>query len=246
MLDISRTYLDHVVEILQNVATDQKSGFIAVRIAVATALASDHLIYIAGSGHSHLVAAEAFFRAGGIAAVQPIFDPSLMLHVSASNSSLAEREPGIAARVLSRYDIGPGDIVFVVSNSGRNAFPIEVATIAKEKGATTIAITSMEHTRAVTSRHASGKRLFEIADIVLDNGALYGDACLEIGPDRLAMGPVSTISGAFIINAVIAEAVAILADQGTPVDVYQSSNGKGGEAAVDVIVDRWKTRIKGL
>lgn len=102
------------------------------------------------------------------------------------------------------------------------------------------------HTNSVSSRHPSGKLLFEVADIVIDNGAQYGDVCLEVGPGKLAMGPTSTISGCFIINTVMAQAVDILAYQGIPVDVYQSSNGEGGEAAVDAIVEHWKPRIKGL
>ena len=192
------------------------------------------------------VRAEAFFRAGGFAAVQPIFDPPLMLHVSASNSSLVERQSGSAARAFANYSIKSEDVVFIVSNSGRNSFPVEAAAIAKGFGATTVAITSINHTKAVSSRHSSGKRLFEVADIVIDNGARYGDACLDIGSTRVAMGPTSTISGCFIINAVIAQAVDILASQSITVDVYQSSNGEGGEAAVDAIVERWRPRIKGL
>lgn len=246
MSSITRAYLDNVIEILTNIVTRQASALAAARDEVVSALQSDRLIYVVGSGHSHLIAAEAFFRAGGIAAVQPIFDPSLMLHVSASSSSVHERESGCAARVLADYPIEHGDVVFIVSNSGRNAFPVEVAAIANERGATTIAITSIQHTHGVSSRHASGKRLFEMTDIVIDNGAQYGDACLKIGSAAWAMGPTSTISGSFIINAVIAEAVEILSDQGVHVDVYQSSNGEGGEAAVDAIVERWKPRIKGL
>lgn len=246
MASIVREYFDQVSDILERISNDQTESLDAAANAVADALKSGGLVYVAGSGHSHLIAAEAFFRAGGLAAVQPIFDPSLMLHVSASRSSLVERQTGSAARALSNYDIKSVDVVFIVSNSGRNAFPVEAATIVKEIGATTIAITSTRHTKAVSSRHPSGKRLFELADIVIDNGARYGDACLDIGPTGVAMGPTSTISGCFIINAVIAQAVDILASQSVPVDVYQSSNGEGGEEAVDAIVERWRPRIKGL
>lgn len=246
MPSIPRAYFSQVIDILDEISKKQTDALDAAANSVVAALKDDKLVYVVGSGHSHLIAAEAFFRAGGIAAVQPIFDPSLMLHISASNSSLIERESGSAARSLSHYDIESGDVVFIVSNSGRNSFPIEVAAIAKESGATTIAITSINHTSAVSSRHSSGKRLFEVADIVIDNGAQYGDACLQIGPGKLGMGPTSTISGCFIINAVMAQAVDILAHEGIPVDVYQSSNGEGGEAAVDAIVERWKPRIRGL
>ncbi len=246
MASISRTYLSHLTDILNGIVDKDRAALECARDHVATALKSDRLVYVAGSGHSHLIAAEAFFRAGGIAAVQPIFDPSLMLHVNASRSSLIERESGHAARVLAGYGIDHGDVVFIVSNSGRNAFPIEAAMIAKQRGAKTVAVTSIEHSKSVSSRHSSGKRLFEVTDIVIDNGAPYGDACLEIGPANVAMGPTSTISGSFIINAVIAEAVDSLARQGIAVDVYPSSNGEDAGAAVDAIVERWKPRIKGL
>ena len=239
-------YRDRVVGILDHIIDSQTESFTKVRDAVAGALAADRLIYVAGSGHSHLIAEEAFFRAGGIAAAQAILDEDLMLHVSASRSSQLERQTGLAEQVLSNYPVTAGDVVFVVSNSGRNAYPIEMAQSAKARGATTVALTSLKHTRGVTSRHPSGKRLFEVCDLVLDNGADYGDASVEVGKDGMRMGPVSTISGVFLINAVIAEAVDLLAERGVAVDLYQSANGQGGEAAADAMVRRWQPRLKGL
>jgi uncharacterized phosphosugar-binding protein len=246
MGEVRRRYRDQVVDILDRTIASQAHAFDAARNAVATALAADRLIYVAGSGHSHLIAEEAFYRAGGIAAAQAILDPDLMLHVSASRSSQIERETGRAERVLGDYGIMRGDVVFVASNSGRNAYPIEMALAAKARGATTVALTSLRHTLSVTSRHPSGKRLFEVSDIVLDNGAEYGDASLHVGHHGLCMGPTSTIIGVFIINAVLAEAVDYLADHDVVVDVYQSANVQGAEAAADEIIRRWKPRIKGL
>jgi uncharacterized phosphosugar-binding protein len=243
---ITRRYRDRIVAILDRIVAEQEDAFDAARDAVVTALMADRLIYVTGSGHSHLIAAEAFFRTGGIAAVQPILDPPLMLHVSASRSSVFEREVGRADTIISAYDIGVNDVVFIASNSGRNAYPIEMAVAAKARGATTIALTSLRHSQHVPSRHPSGKRLFDLADIVLDNGAAYGDASLHVGRDGVMMGPTSTLSGVFLINAVIAEAVELLTERGVAVDVYQSSNGQAGEAAVDAIVQRWMPRIKGL
>src|SRR6185437_11028930 len=224
----------------------QAVAFDAARDAVAVALAADRVVYVAGSGHSHLIAEEAFYRAGGIAAAQAILDPDLMLHVSASRSTELEREAGRAERVLADYRLMYGDVVFVASNSGRNAYPIEMALAAKARGATIIALTSLQHTRRVTSRHSSGKRLFEVSDIVLDNGAEYGDANLPVGRHGLCMGPTSTIIGVFIINAVLAEAVDHLSKHEVAVDVYQSANKEGAEAAADEIIRRWRPRIKGL
>jgi uncharacterized phosphosugar-binding protein len=246
MVEFRRRYRDRIVDILDRTVASQTDALDAARDAAVAALAADRLIHVAGSGHSHLIAEEAFYRAGGIAAAQAILDPDLMLHVSASRSTQFERETGRAERVLAEYGVMRGDVVFVASNSGRNAYPIEMALAAKARGATTVALTSILHTMKVTSRHPSGKRLFEVSDIVLDNGARYGDANLPVGRHGLCMGPTSTIIGVFIINTVLAEAVDHLADRGVTVDIYQSANAQGTKAATDAIIRRWKPRIKGL
>ncbi len=243
---LRRRYRDQIVGILDDLLDTQADALDAARDAVVAALASDRLIYVAGSGHSHLLAEEAFYRAGGIAAAQAILDPDLMLHLGASRSTLIEREPGRAETVLANYPIGPGDVVFVASNSGRNAYPIELALGAKARGATTIALTSLTHATSTTSRHDSGKRLFEVTDIVIDNGGAYGDAGLPVGDGAVSMGPTSTIIGAFVLNAIFAEAVDRLAAMGIKADVYQSANKQGAEAEAEAIIDRWQGRIRGL
>ncbi len=243
---LRRRYRDQIVEILDRVLSEQSLAFEAVRDAIAAALAADRLVYVAGSGHSHLLAEEVFYRAGGIAAAQAILDPDLMLHTGAHRSTQLEREEGRAARVLLQYPIAPGDVVIVCSNSGRNAYPIELALAAKARGATTVALTSLRHARSTTSRHHSGKRLFEVTDLVLDNGGEYGDAALPVGAGDVRMGPTSTIAGVFILNALLAEAVDALRGRGVAVDVYQSANMQGGEAAAEAMLRRWQPRIRGL
>lgn len=244
-MTVRQRYRDTVVGILDRVLSGQPASFDAARDAVANALACDRLIYVAGSGHSHLLAEEVFYRAGGIAAAQAILDPDLMLHLGAERSTLLEREEGRAERVLADYPVGPGDVVFIASNSGRNAYPIEMALACKARGATTVAITSLRHAAAITSRHGSGRLLYQVTDLVLDNGGEYGDAALVVGSDR-RMGPTSTLVGVFILNAVLAEAVDQLAARGIDVDVYQSANMQGAEAAAEEMIRRWQTRIRGL
>jgi uncharacterized phosphosugar-binding protein len=239
-------YRDRIVDILDQILEEQAAAIDAVRDVIADALAGDHLVYVAGSGHSHLLAEEVFYRAGGIAAAQAILDPELMLHTGAHRSTLLEREEGRAARVLVQYPITDGDVVIVCSNSGRNAYPIELALAAKARGATTVALTSLRHARSTTSRHHSGKRLFEVTDYVLDNAGEYGDASLPVGNGNVQMGPTSTIAGVFILNAILAEAVAMLHERGVAVDVYQSANVQGGEAAAEAMLRRWQPRIRGL
>lgn len=239
-------YRDQLVAILDRILSEQSEALDAAGDAVAAALASDHLVFVAGSGHSHLIAEEVFYRAGGIAAAQAILDPDLMLHTGAYRSTLIEREEGRADKVLADYDVGPGDVVFIASNSGRNAYPIEMALACKARGATTIALTSLRHATATTSRHHTGKLLYQLADIVLDNGGEYGDAALAVGEDGIRMGPTSTMAGVFVLNTVLAEAVDRLLRRGVAVDVYQSANMQGAEASAEEMIRRWQTRIRGL
>lgn len=240
-----RTYRDRIVAIMDDILATQGDALDAARDAVAGALRQDRLIHVAGSGHSHLLALEVFYRAGGIAAAQAILDEDLMLHKGAERSTMIERESGHAAEVLTRYKVSPGDVVFVASNSGRNAYPIELAMLAKNAGATVIAITSMSHAQAVTSRHLSGKRLFELADLVLDNGGVPGDGSLDIPGLAGRMGPTSTIIGVYLLNTILAEAVALLTSEGLHVDVYQSANTDQGDSSAAMIA-RWRGRIHGL
>jgi uncharacterized phosphosugar-binding protein len=241
-----QTYRDKVVDVLDKLVVEQRGALETAQAWVAETLRSDGLVYVTGSGHSHLIAAEVFYRAGGIAPLQAIFDPPLMLHEGAQRSTQLERTEGYAARVLSGYPLGPKDILFIVSNSGRNAFPVEAALHAKSRGTRTVAITSMDHAGKVASRHSSGRSLHDVANLVIDNEVAQGDASLEIAGTDLRMGPVSTIAGAFIMNVVMAGAVEQLATQGVAVDVYRSANLDNADTGAGAIVERWRGRIKGL
>ena len=242
---LTEEYCDSIIAMLKALVSSQRSKLEMAQSWIADVLAQGGLVYVTGSGHSHMIAEEVFFRAGGAAPVQAILDPALMLHQGAQRSTALERLEGYAQVVLQDYPIGPKDIVLIASNSGRNAFPIEAALFAREKGAKTIAITSSDYAAHVTSRHKSGRMLHEVADLVIDNQAPYGDACLAIPNSDKRMGSTSTITGAFIVNALMAEAVANLARRGIDVDVYRSANAGGG-GDTEEMVKRWRSRIRGL
>jgi uncharacterized phosphosugar-binding protein len=244
-MTLTDEYCDSITAMLKQLVCSEREKLEVAQSWIAEVLAQDGLVYVTGSGHSHMIAEEVFFRAGGAAPVQAILDPALMLHQGAHRSTVLERLEGYAQVVLQDYPIGPKDIVLIASNSGRNAFPIEAALFAREKGAKTIAITSSDHAAHVTSRHKSGRMLHEVTDLVIDNHAPYGDACLAIPNSGNRMGSTSTISGAFIVNVVMAEAVANLARRGIDVDIYRSANAGGGTDAED-LVKRWRARIRGL
>ena len=246
MTGLRQTYRDRIGAIMDRLLADEGAAMDAARDAIAATLARGGILHVAGSGHSHMLAEEVFYRAGGIAAAQAILDEDLMLHRGAERSTRLERETGHAARVLERYAVAPGDTVVVASNSGRNAYPVELAALAREAGATVIAITSLTHAQAVESRHPSGKRLFELADIVLDNGGAYGDGSLEVPGVAERMGPTSSIIGIWLLNALIAEAVEKVTAQGIAVDIYRSANADRTDDAAQAIVARWRGRIRGL
>ena len=246
MMALRGRYRDQLVGTMDAALASNGPALDAARDAVAEALATDRIVYAAGSGHSHLIALETFYRAGGIAAAQALLDEDLMLHRGAERSTHLERDSGRAEAVLRQFAIGPGDVVFIASNSGRNAYPIELALGVKARGATSIAITSLDHARQTSSRHPSGMRLFELADIVLDNCGVYGDAAVPIAARDIAMGPTSTILGVFLINTVLAEAVEALAARGISPEVYQSANMQGAEAQAEAMIARWRPRIAGL
>ena len=217
-------YLDQARQALARLRADEGASICAAAAAVAGALEADGVLHVFGAGHSHLLAEEAFYRAGGLAAVNPILDRRLMFFDGVMASTEAEREPGAAMRILEREDVRAVDAAIVASNSGRNAVPIEMALGLQARGVKVIAITSLAHSRAVAARHASGRRLYEIADIVIDSGIPAGDAAVELPGTTLRMGPLSTVVGAAIVHAITIEAAALLAQRGLEPPVLASAN----------------------
>lgn len=220
----SARYLDTVHQQIHSAVSSQIAALEAAAQSVAKALASDRFLYAFGTGHSHMLAEEIFYRAGGLARAAAILDPPLMLHQSASASSQQEQQSGYAEALLDRYPVTAGDVLIIASNSGRNAVPVEMALLARERGLRTIAITSLQHSQAFPSRHPSGKRLFEIAEMVLDNQALPGDAAVDVPGLPRRVGPTSSITGILLLNLTIVRAIELLVEQGQSPEVYASSN----------------------
>lgn len=246
MTVLARSYKSIVFEALERIAADGGGTFARATAIVEQSLRDDRLVHVTGSGHSHMVAEEVFYRAGGLAAVQAVLDPPLMLHEGARRSSDIERQEGRADELLHRYRVAKDDVVIIVSNSGRNAFPVDMATAARALGARTIAITSFDTASKVGSRHSSGKLLRDCAEIAIDNCVPVGDATLQIPGTPHMMGPISSITGMFILNLLMAEAVAALAAKGMSVDVYRSANGLPGGEDAAAVAARWDKRIIGL
>ncbi|MGD2166173.1 MAG: sugar isomerase domain-containing protein, partial [Anaerolineae bacterium] len=141
----------------------------------------------------------------------------------------AERVEGVGEVLVERVPMEEDDVIFVISNSGRNPEPLEVAMSARERGLKVVTVTSLRHSRSVESRHSSGKKLFELGDVVLDTGAPAGDATLSVDGVRPKVGAVSTVLGATILNAVMVEATKMIADAGEDPPVLMSANLDGSD-----------------
>ena len=227
----AQAYLDKVSEIVSQLAQRQLGQIRRAGELVAEAIAAGHDVHAFGSGHSHMLAEEIFYRAGGLARIRPILYGPLMLHEDVLRGTELERQPDVADTLLANHPIQSGDVLVVASNSGGNAVSSRLAQRAREAGAGVIAITSLRHATSTAARASDLPRVHELADVVLDNGGEVGDAAIDItGLDR-RVGPTSTVVGAALINAVVCEAVQILVERGAPTDIFVSSNVEGGDAA---------------
>ena len=241
---MNKTYLKTLRSLLDKLETTQESAVDAVSAICADAVANGGLLYFFGTGHSHMICEEPFYRAGGLACVSPILEPSLMLHQGGAKSSALERVPQLGATVIAESGVGKGDVLFVVSNSGRNSAVIDAALEGKARGAVTVAITSVTHSSAVSSRHPSGKRLFEVCDYVLDNGGVLGDACLTLPGLPQAMAPTSTVLDATLVNLVMAGTAEKLVEKGITPPVFASANTDEGDRANKAVIAEYRKRIR--
>jgi uncharacterized phosphosugar-binding protein len=223
-------YLAVAGDLVARIATAEWPRIQQAADLVATSVAAGGQLHAFGSGHSHLLAEELYHRAGGLVGVRPwLFEP-LTLHGSPPLGTALERMPGLAAVLLDDHPMQPGDVLVIASNSGGNPVITELATLAREQGVHTIGITSVRHATSRDAR-AHGAKLHELVDVAIDNGGTVGDAAVDVPGVPTRVGPTSTVVGAAIVNALVAEVVERLVSRGIVPLVYVSSNLEGGDAA---------------
>jgi len=225
-----RRYLAEASRLVDRLAEDEWESLARAAELVADALAGGGDVHAFGTGHSHMLAEELYYRAGGLVRVKPILFEGLMLHAGAELSTALERLPGIAAAILEQHPISRGDVLVVASNSGGNAVVGELAGLARGRGVPVIAILSRAHAASRAARAAGGPNLRDLADVVIDNGGATGDAAVAIDGFAQRVGPTSTVVGAAALNAIVAEAAERLVARGIQPDVFLSSNVEGGDA----------------
>jgi uncharacterized phosphosugar-binding protein len=233
--EAGQRYLTIVGEQLSAAAGANRDSLHAAARILADAVAADGVIHVAGAGHSQLLALELGGRAGGLATIDVIYDPTW---------GAAEAVAGYASTLLREVVFGPYDCLVVVSTSGRNMVPVEMALAGQLAGLPIVAVTSIRASQAAASRHPSGKRLFELADVVLDTGTLPGDATIEVSGAMVRTGPTSTVTGAALLHAAVAGAIEELALRGVEPPLLLSNNVEGGPERNAAIRARYAGRVR--
>lgn len=237
-------YFQHLHQLLTAVEQNERETLLLAATKVAECIQNNGIVQLFGCGHSHLLAEEVFYRAGGLVPIKPILIEPLMLHEGAIRSSQLEKEINYARTFLEKEEIRQGDVVFIISTSGCNPVPIDVALFAKQHGAYVIGLTSLACSKALPPLHPSGKRLAECVDLVINNYSVEGDAILTHPLISVPFAPTSTVIGAAILHAVFAEAAIIIATEGATPPIFVSNNIQGGKEHNQKWVEMYCDRIK--
>lgn len=238
-------YFDAVKDVLEHIYSTQVDKIQNLGSLMADTLEHDGLIHAFGCGHSHIIAEELFYRAGGLAAINPLFETSAMLHEGATKSSMVERMQDYAPLVIEGYDVRERDCFIIASSSGINSFPIEMALEAKKRGATVIGITSCDYDDE-PSREKHGYHLRTVCDHYVNNFVPRGDATVQVLDDGVKAGPVSTIATMFIGNSLMLAACEELKKRGCVPEIFMSANVSNGSDYNEAIIQKYRGRIKHL
>lgn len=237
-------YLDTVTGILQKIRETQAEAIEKATKVLFDTFREGGSLFIFGASHAGILAEEMFCRAGGLIVINPIFSPTLMLNTRPFTvTSEMERLEGFGQIILGGSAVKSGDALIIHSVSGRNAVTIDMATKARKMGVKVVVITNMTYTSQVPSRHSSGKKLFELADVVIDNCGCYGDAAIQIGEGGTVAGPTSTVAGAAIVNMLSVGFAQLCDEAGITPPVFVSANAEVDDSRQKEIQQQYKDRI---
>ncbi len=237
-------YIKIVTDTIERAYSEQTEQLDQAASAIAAAIERKNNVFVFGCSHAGILAEEVFYRTGGLAVINPIFFPGMMLNTRPiTMTSSLERLPGLGKIIFEKNHVGRGDVLILHSVSGRNAVPVEMALEAKENGVTTICITNLEYSKSVTARHPCGRRLFECCDIVIDNMGETGDAAVVIDGLPEKIGPTSTTVGTALINALVIDSVNRMIADGIVPPVLMSANLDGGDEHNERIFEEYKNNI---
>lgn len=235
MKSISERYIEVISSITEDFMDTQKENILKAANMVADSIMKGGIIQTFGSGHSYEPALEIAGRAGGLIPSKILRDPS---------NGIYEKIEGVGDAFMKHVDIRGEDCIFVISNSGRNPLPIEVAKGAKDKGAKVIVLTSYEVSKTLTSKHSSGKMLYDYGDVILDNRGVEGDSAIAIDGLDVKSGATSAIIGSLMLNCVILESIEIMVSKGFNPPIFMSANIDGGPEFNQKLQEKYKDRLQ--
>lgn len=253
-MDVIQDYLNKCRQLITVVEAQAEQIRTAASWFAATILAG-RMVHVFGSGHSRIMVEEMWPRYGSFPGFNPIVELSLTFHnlvVGANGQRQAmflENVAGLAERILRNFDLKPQDTALVISSSGCNVVPIEMAEHFQQQGIRVVALITKEHSAKSTSKRADGKKLSDFADLVLDTGAPAGDAMVWIPDLDTPVSPGSTVGGALLVNAIKAEVARLLTAAGQPPQVLSGAVIVGQQRAVELFesaYDEHAHRLAGL
>lgn len=239
-------YLSKIQGMIDDVREKQAPRILKAAEMIAASLGQGGILHVLGTSHSQLLAQEIFYRAGCLVPTNAMIEPALGLRKASENCYWYERQEAYGRVVLDSYRTEPGDVVLVISTSGCNEVPVEVALQAKKRGLKVIALVSLPYCASVEARHSSGKKLPDIADVVLDNGAVLGDAAIELEGIPYKVGATSGVIGAAILQALVVQVAETLSGRGVEPPIWVSINLPGGTEINAKYLERYKGRVKHL
>lgn len=236
-MPLAETYYGRANEMLAHAWTANASTLARLAPVIGASLARGGVLHTFGSGHSELIAREIIGRAGGLVCISGIID---------STAGFIENLVGYGTRLIERHDrqyqLLPGETIIVISNSGKNSSPIEVAQYAKKKGLIVVGLTALAMSTTTATVHPSGQRLHEIADHVLDNGGVPGDTIIEVR-DGVMSGPTSTFIGCSLLNWLMLSVVEWLKVNGHPLPILRSQNMPNAIEHNRQVGEKYKARL---
>lgn len=245
MSTLTSEYIDAVISLLQKLNDEEEGVIDKTAKLMADAIQNGNRIFGFGCTHSCLPIQEVVYRAGGLMLINPIFAPGIAhldVHPTTMTSGI-ENLPGYAEVILNNQPIQRGDILIIISVSGRNAVPVEMAKIARERGIIVIGITSLKYTEGVTSRHPSGKKMYDFADVVIDNKAEKGDALLSAEGLNTKFASASGITSSAIMHCLSVATIEELLAKGITPPVFVAANVDGGSEHNKKLLNEYRERI---
>lgn len=239
-----KEYLNKVEELLELIESKEKDNIEKASKVLYETMKREQVVHVFATGHSHMFAEELFYRAGGLVQINPILEPFLMQHEGAVRSTKLERLSGLAKTIYDSINKENNEPFIVVSNSGINSVPIEMAQLARNDGRVVIGITSVESSKHLKSRTNDNKHLYEVCDIVIDNHTPDGDGAIE--SDYGKIGALSTILNSYIAQTIVLNVIELYKKDGLVPPIYQSANTVGGDEHNKVLYEKYKKRIRSL